>query len=1311
MTRQSAHSTFALAACLLVACVLLLPPSADGAAKILDVHEALEDFDSRTETIEPSASQIATVANLGATARWNRFGTVHSLIKHGGALGSGYSSNPAVAARAWLRNYSGLFALSGGAVDQLELLNVSPFAGNTEGQAVIFRQRFGGLPAADGGLITVGVSGGKIFYASSSSAGEQSAPAPAAISATDAWLAAAAGAGLAFSRIDISEVREENGWTVLEVAGLSHPQRARPVAFPTVVEGVLPAFETIVLHNEAGLSLAYTVFVDAQTSAVLARYNRVYQLAASQGRDLLSQSADAGRGIATRAQETQVFQGAYQDAPAAPTCGTYHGPYSVPTDFLRIVVTASAAVIGNDIFIELHYLTQGNLVATGDLATSPETLQYEPSGGVPPGDYYVRICPFQPPPAPPVAPYNYAGTITWEDTDPPNAFTVPQWDLFLANPPLDGSGIDTRTLACWTLVDFEGVPVPGCEYELQNLAARGPWDHDYRANTATFTTTGNAARSAEAWGSPLTPAEGYQPVSPTRAYAFEWLNSWQTSTTGGIGPAGCSQTVFTAPGVTNANDIDAATANLFGMHNRMHDWSYYLGFTERNYNLQSNNFGNTSPDRENDPEIGNVQAGAVSGGAPSYLGRDNANQITLNDGIPGITNMYLWQPIAAAFYPPCVDGDYDMAVIGHEYTHAISNRMIGGPDANIGGDQGGAMGEAWSDLVAVEYLNEYGLVPTNGEHPFSLGAYVTGNGESGIRNYNMSRNIKVPQVVSAVPLSSRNPLNYSNVGYDVTGVQSHADAEIWSATNYDLRQLLVQKYNGQYPASDAALQKRCADGNEFVEHCPGNRRWIQILFDAFLLAPQAPSMLDARDAYLAADMMRFNGANQTELWRGFARRGMGVNAVSLNSDDGQPVPNFESPLEGEATFRFRVLDAATGNPVEAEIYVGHYEARSTPVADTIAATLLGDSAAFTANITHDFLVRADGYGHVRFPRFVWQGFVGSTRTLTVRMSSNLASIHNGATASGDGVNLDKLIDDTEATNWASLTAPVVGDTVVVDLAGGTHSISRVQVSAMLRPTDANDAADSAAQSRFTALRQFEVLTCADGQNPANLFCSGALFPAGFSSIYVSPADAFPAGRPRPLAPDIILREFAVPPTDASHVALRVLHSQCTGAPEYQGEQDADPLNDTDCDTVSANGGRVRAAEFQVFGAATTVPPKDPAVLFTMSGPATAQAGEEISFTLTYENLGPFDSSNASITDFLPAGLEFVSASGGGSYDASTGTVSWDLGTVAVGPAASVTLTARVAPGTTAGTALGNQAEYTADLTVATPAAAVTVVVP
>ena len=51
--------------------------------------------------------------------------------------------------------------------------------------------------------------------------------------------------------------------------------------------------------------------------------------------------------------------------------------------------------------------------------------------------------------------------------------------------------------------------------------------------------------------------------------------------------------------------------------------------------------------------------------------------------------------------------------------------------------------------------------------------------------------------------------------------------------------------------------------------------------------------------------------------------------------------------------------------------------------------------------------------------------------MPVNMSRNVASATNGATATGDGVNLGELIDDTEATNWASLTGAVAGKQVTV----------------------------------------------------------------------------------------------------------------------------------------------------------------------------------------------------------------------------------------------------------------------------------------
>ena len=208
---------------------------------------------------------------------------------------------------------------------------------------------------------------------------------------------------------------------------------------------------------------------------------------------------------------------------------------------------------------------------------------------------------------------------------------------------------------------------------------------------------------------------------PNREYTYAWTNQWFRER--------CSPAVFETAA---RNDIDAARANLFAMHNRMHDWSYHLGFTEATFNLQDDNFGRGG--KMNDPEQGNAQAGGVTGGPPTFAARQRQPDHPAGRA-PPITNMYLWQPIAGTFYAPCVDGDFDMSVIGHEYTHAITNRMVAGPNNGLSSPQG--MSESWSDLVAVEYLAEHGYAPA-GSRAFTIGQYVTSDPDAGIRNYNMS---------------------------------------------------------------------------------------------------------------------------------------------------------------------------------------------------------------------------------------------------------------------------------------------------------------------------------------------------------------------------------------------------------------------------------------------------------------------------------------------------------------------------------------------------------------------------------------------
>jgi extracellular elastinolytic metalloproteinase len=814
---------------------------------------------------------------------------------------------------------------------------------------------------------------------------------------------------------------------------------------------------------------------------------------------------------------------------------TVSGAYS-------IAVFASANVPSDDIVLKLIG-PGGSAVASSDVGTSPEAIDYSNDGAkLADGAYQIVVCAFGAPTVPSSgAGFGYTGAYAVNTAaGTPSTAANPSWRFFQASPQLDYSATDSRVTGCFLLT-------AGCDLGLNNTASRGPWDAIPTLGTSSFTTQGNAARTAEARTTPLSPGPyGFMPSSPAREYTFPWANEWSASK--------CDPAPLLAPG--SGADVSASVANLFSGHNRFHDFAYSLGFTELNYNLQQSNFGATAPGRDGDPELGDVQAGAITGGAPTYLGRDNANQIALNDGVPGITNQYLFQPIAGAFYSPCVDGDFDTSVFGHEYTHAISNRMVGGPDDGLTGFQGGAMGESWSDLVALEYLHAHG------ESSWAEGPYVTGNKTVGIRDYALDAN----------------PLNYSDIGFDIPGPEVHADGEIWNAVNYDLRQALVTKYDGAFPESDKALQLRCAGGRPGTnapepplppEQCPGNRRWIQIVFDAFLLQQSDTSMLTARDAYLGADRMRFGGANQAELWNAFARRGMGESASTNTTEDDQPQPAFDSPYADEATVTFSTTDAATSAAVPATVYIGRYEARATPVADTDSATPLSPSVKLVAG-SYDVLVRSAGYGLRRFRLTVRAGQSVSQR---YALTPNVASKRQGASASGAGTNQDDLIDDTESTTWdvtGSTGVNVSQPSVTISFAGA-KPVRTVAVSALLDPSDPDGD-----EGRFTALRRFKVETC-DGRH-AN--CS---LPTGWQPLYTSPADAFPSVAPRPLAPDLSLRTFDVPNTVATQVRFTALENQCTGGPDYQGEQDADPLNATDCDTASDQGTFLHAAEFEVFG--------------------------------------------------------------------------------------------------------------------------------
>lgn len=523
------------------------------------------------------------------------------------------------------------------------------------------------------------------------------------------------------------------------------------------------------------------------------------------------------------------------------------------------------------------------------------------------------------------------------------------------------------------------------------------------------TTFGNNADTFKNWSNFIAPLDqANRTVAPTGQFTFDFPDAWGTSQCQDVPPS-------------YARDSDAASTNLFYQHNRVHDEFYSFGFTESGGNFQLDG---------GDPIMGLVQAGATTGGEPLYTGRDNAYMLTLPDGIPPWSGMFLWEPIDDAFEGPCRDGDFDAGVIEHEYAHGLSNRYVGTEDGALGGHQSGSMGEGWSDWYALNYLHRENL-----QDDSVVGAYVTGNTERGIRNWAFDDT----------------PVGFGDIGYDLGGPEVHSDGEIWTAALWDVRQALV----------DLMGQQQAADISAFL------------VTDAMPLAPNDPSMLDMRDAIMKALDIRYHrradfDVLQDTVYAAFAGRGMGLHAANQTSEqdptgasDIDPVPSYvhQNP-QHNGTVQGRVVNATTGDPVAgARIMLGTLEAGVTPVATT------GEDGRFTVTAvegSYPLTIQARGFGAHTITSL--DLVAGKTVAQQYAVAPNLASAANGAqivssTSSGAAA----LLDDTELTRWK--TALTTGH-AVVELAQPS-TISSVQVSAFTT-------------SRFEAVKSFTLQTSTDG---------------------------------------------------------------------------------------------------------------------------------------------------------------------------------------------------------------------------------------
>jgi hypothetical protein len=338
--------------------------------------------------------------------------------------------------------------------------------------------------------------------------------------------------------------------------------------------------------------------------------------------------------------------------------------------------------------------------------------------------------------------------------------------------------------------------------------------------------------------------------------------------------------------------VEANAVQVFHFLNAFHDHLLAppIAFTEAAGNFQA---ANTSGEGAGgDPVVANVMDGAaIRGGLPDPIHSYNANMLTLPDGTPPLMQMYLFPSIPFAGIASTNGGD-DASVVYHEYTHGLSNRLVTLADGSgaLNSAQAAAMGEAWSDFYAMDFLVSQGHETDTGNADVILGRYVSGAVQVGfIRTEAIDCRVgAASELCPGGAETDPGGYTFGDFGHVFGTPEVHADGEIWAQTLWDLRRNL------------------------------GSTDTLMLVTRAMELSPPEPSFLDMRNAILQADLVAFGGAHRDLLWELFAERGMGFFAVAIDGSDVAPIEDFSLPPvcpDECGRIRGTVVDAATGKPV------------------------------------------------------------------------------------------------------------------------------------------------------------------------------------------------------------------------------------------------------------------------------------------------------------------------------------------------------------------------------------------------------------
>jgi len=258
-------------------------------------------------------------------------------------------------------------------------------------------------------------------------------------------------------------------------------------------------------------------------------------------------------------------------------------------------------------------------------------------------------------------------------------------------------------------------------------------------------------------------------------------------------------------------------------------------------------------------------------GSPATMGGDDTSitigsvMVSMDDGASlrslladGSVTMHVERDAATD-----LDGTMDNQVISHEFFHYVSNRLVGN-GSGLNNNQGGGMGEGWSDVSSLVLSARKGddqlADNSRWSGPYETGAYVIGDFYYGIRRAPYSTDfaynaLTFKDIEDGVALPDTSPFSFGQDGSD--NAEVHNTGEVWANTVWEVFVGLMNLHG----------------------YKDGRDRLMDYIIAGLEMTPSSPTFTEARDGILAAAMAS-SAEDYNVVATAFAKRGMGVDAVS-----------------------------------------------------------------------------------------------------------------------------------------------------------------------------------------------------------------------------------------------------------------------------------------------------------------------------------------------------------------------------------------------------------------------------------------------